>query len=382
MSAVPSSSPLPSAAAPKVGEVAAVSSPFHIVATGVKLLPTESGLLLFDGDDTLATVNGDTIVAYPHFLGTNPFGKNADITIAGGKWPDHGLITLNDQAYAPRSFLYEKSGDGWRKLGTATQGEWYDGVQLWNNGRKLALTNSTGSHYRWEIIAGPKGAVPQPTPYTDDPHNARVTLRAFAVLPSGEVFTVGIDASQKFTCAVERWAIGATKGVVDVLPPPASGYAADPKGIVATRPNSVYVYGDTYKIEGLIFGKKAGAYLAHFDGTAWSLLATPSNAGISMLAVGDNAVWALGGGVLFKQRLGKADWDLVPMPSEDEVRKAVVDELPFFKDKPVELKVSQLHVDEQNMVWLGATAGQSLYVILRNRPFSSIWRASRLGADR
>jgi hypothetical protein len=373
--------------APAVAQPAP-ESPFHIVATGVALFPTPGGLLLHNGGDVLAEVDGDTITAHPEYLGTYVPEPMSNLEVVGGQWPKHGLISVSrPEARSSYSVLYEKNGRGWRQLARTVPAEWYAGVQPWNNGRTLALVLSMGFGYRWEVVAGPRGIVPKPSmlppvPNERDFSMARVRAVAFSALPSGELFALGSDDSPdatRWTFAVERWASGTQKGVIDVLPKAAENpFIAEPTGIFAASANDAYVFGALHqpRDETSFKSEAAGAYLAHFDGKGWAVVPFASKSAITSLAVGENALWVVSDGSLYKQPLGKTNWETVPLPNEEQVRAAVINAMPYLKLQSARLQLSQIYVDKQNVIWLGGHAGQSsANVVLRNRPMPAVWNA-------
>jgi hypothetical protein len=392
LSAAPAlSAPAPSATESKPAPVLAQPTPegpFHIVATGVALFPTQAGLLLHNGGDLLAEIDGDTITAHPEYLGTYVPEMMSNLEVVGGQWPKHGLISVSrPEARSSYSTLYEKNGKGWRQLARTAPAEWYAGVQSWSNGRTLALVLSMGYGYRWDVVAGPRGIVPKPSilppvPNERDFSMPRVRAVAFSALPSGELFALGSDDSPdatRWTFAVERWASGTPRGVIDVLPKAAENpLIAEPTGIFAVGASDVYVYGALHEPRDLTSFKvePVGAYLVHFDGKGWILVPLPSKGAITSLAVGDNALWVVSGGSLYKQALGKTTWETVPLPSEEQVRATVIGAMPYLNGKSARLQIEQVYVDRQHVVWLDGYAGQqTAKVVLRNRPIPAVWNA-------
>jgi len=374
----PSANPAEAKPAPAAAE--AQASPFHIVATGVSLFPTEGGLMYYNGSDMLAEIQGDTITPHPEYLGTYIPEPFSNLEVIGGAWPKHGIIAVA-RAAARSSYttLYEKQGNGWRSFAVTPVGEWYAGVQPWSKGRSIALVLSMGFSYRWAVVSGPRGTLPKPAvlPPVPDERPAGVVRShaiAFAALQSGDLFALGQDQLKEDAWAVERWAPDKAVGVVDSLPG-AGELAVDAAGIVAIAANDAFVYGSLHNRKGGYDPKASGSYLAHFDGKTWSSVPVADNAGITSLAATSDAIWAASDHGLYKQTRGSTSWVPVALPSDAQVRVALAS-ASVPATAPVTWTIKQVYVDASNVVWLGATAASNLdMVILRSKPSSAVWHA-------
>ncbi len=381
--AAPGSTEIATAAAPTTPtttQPAAVPSPFHIIAIGVSLFPTEGGLMLYNGEDLLADVKGDSITAHPEYLGTYVPEVMSNLEVLGGQWPEHGLISVTrPEARTSYSTVYEKNGKGWRKLTQTSAGEGYAGVQPWRGGRTIALIKGMFQPYDFAVISGPPDRLPDPalSPREEDgpPFSmSRVEPMSFAALTSGELFVLGVSAGNKPNWVVERWTPGAKKSVIEELPAlvEASAYS-ESLSISAFAGNDVYVHGKVRNCAGPECKPTVG-YLAHFDGKVWSVVPHPAEADFPSVERVEGHLWLVGGGKLYKQPPGSADWQIVPLPHADSVRSALVEFLPEMKERPTEPEATRVYADRNNVIWLDASAG-SFNLVLRNRAIPAVWHA-------
>src|ERR1700690_1269819 len=237
----------------------ATPSPFHIVATGsnMQLIPSGDDLLLFDGIQTLAKVEGDRIVDHPEYLAAYPGTLSIweGISQVGGKWPDAGWIEVTRAAARTSySILYEKDGNQWRKIDQTQEAEGYGGIQEWDRGRRIALVSRIFEpSYYWEIVRGTPRIPPKPKKFNacttgkcGDSTATGIVPSDFAALPTGHLFAVGAFHNEENNSgwAVERWEPNHVKSKVDILPTP-SDPTLQPmvEGITAFAPDDAYVFG-------------------------------------------------------------------------------------------------------------------------------------------
>jgi len=236
---------------------------------------------------------------------------------------------------------------------------------------------SMGFGYRWDVVGGPRGILPKPKvlPPVPDERPAGVVRShaiAFAALRGGGLFALGQDQLEEDAWAVERWAPDQASGVVDSLPR-AGEFSIDATGIVAIAENDAYVYGSLHNRQGGYDPKDYGAYLAHFDGKTWSSVPFAGSGGITSLAAAKDAIWVASVSGIYKQVRGSTNYVPVALPSDEQARAALAGAAPPLKT-PVPWTISQIYVDEANVVWLGAEA-DGRPVILRSKPSSSLWHA-------
>jgi len=359
------------------------ASEFFVVANGVSLFPTEGGLLLYNGSDMLAEVSGDAIVAHPEYLGTYVPEMMTNLEVVGGKWPERGLISVaRPEARSSYSTVYEKSGKGWRKVTRLATGDWMTQTQLWHGGRTIALVRSMyAPDYRLAIIHGPGERLPTPAMYTakGDGYSSRlprVAPVAFTALTSGELFVLGVSTEDNQGWAVERWAPGSVKSVVQALPGTVrtSNYT-EPFGIVALAGNDAYAYGKVSNCSDKDC-RSTTAYLAHFDGNVWSEHVPPTVSEVTSFARVDKTLWLVGEGRLFKQSVGSSDWQNVPLPSVESIRKYLVQSNPYVKPLVTELSADRVHADKDKLVWVDASIPKTeIKLVLRDRPAAAVWQA-------
>ncbi len=138
----------------------------------------------------------------------------------------------------------------------------------------------------------------------------------FSSLASGDVvavFELGID--EKEVTKVQRWPAGDAKGIVEV--PPGVTKTLDRPVLKMASANDVWLGGAV----------DAKAYLAHFDGKAWTKLDVTMKGDVASIAQAtDGTVWIatapdpddkgdVGLGELWKRAKGAATFELVPLPT-------------------------------------------------------------------
>jgi len=386
--------------APTLTAATAALSPFHIVATGsnLQLIESEGDLILFDGSQLLAKVEGDRIVNHPEYLASLPVKlgfMQGSIALVGGKWPEAGWVSVTriGERTTGYSVFYEKIGQRWQFRSQTSLMQGYAGIQDWDKGRRIALVSGVFGSYRWEVLHGTTQGVPKPQKDTSckDPDecgnrddSAQMPID-FASLKSGHLFAVGPLQTQDRSWVVERWEPNHIKSQLDKLPMPANpALMPTVNGIAAFAPNDVYVFG---QLDPLTKGSKGvqenvGAYLAHFDGSNWTNAPFTSNCGITSMSAADGALWATSGGSLWKRRDSKANWETIALPSIPA--ELAQSQSESTKKKPTDLQLAASHVWARGGgdLWVESIVAQKGYcpstsdrgdVVLRNRPHSELW---------
>lgn len=429
--------PSPTAATPAATMPTSEVSPFHVVATGpdLDLITSRDDLILFDGSQLLAKVEGDRIVNHPEYLSTYP-GRNWDtIGQLGGKWPDAGWISV-DRHVPPNgdvsrymlgigySELYEKAGKHWRLRAQTQEGERYASIQEWDRGQKIALVRGSNLNYRWKIVNGTSQTAPKPK--TDKAvccDNCLGTVMSgdvFAVLPTGHLFALG--GLQEHDCdlvdkryeppAVERWEPNQIGSQLDIMPTPAD------RTLEVWAPHLAVFAPDDANVFGAFYSQGShdllSPYWVHFDGTNWTMMSFPSFHGIDSMSASDGVLWATSGGALWKKADAQSPWVSVPVPNDPSILMQAMrggyvtqssDGVPgpetavrpldypllaramgksISEDAvPWQLRVDSVLARPGGDVWIKAMVHRQMLplprqyadVILRNRPHSEVWHS-------
>ena len=258
----PGAPALPGAPQPSAGSApasavapapAAAQSSFHVVATGtdLQLIRSADDLILFDGSQLLARVEGDRIVNHPEYLGsyTGTLSNfEGSISLLGGKWPDAAWFAVSRPAQRTGFMeLYEKSGKRWQMRARTQVSEFYQGIQEWDQGRRIALIGGMFPGFKWKILQGNTKNTPKPQkdPSCTDPECMALNPSAeipvdFAALATGHLFAVGPLQSDEHSWVVERWEPNQVKSRMDRLPgPPDRTLVPLVLGIAAFAPNDI-----------------------------------------------------------------------------------------------------------------------------------------------
>ena len=401
--------PTGSAPANSSAVAAAASSPFHVVARGSDLQLIRSGddLILFEnGSQLLARVEGDRIVNHPEYLGSYRPSEMESFNLLGGKWPDEAWFTVGRPAQRTGyTVLYEKAGKRWQLRGQTEVSEYYQGIQEWDQGRRIALVTGMFPGFKWKILRGNQQNAPKPQRDASckDPECLALNAAAeipvgFAALTTGHLFAVGALLNEERSWVIERWEPNQVNSRMDKLPIP-----SDPtlmpmvQGIAAFAPNDIFVYGQLDKVAGeKRVQDNVGAYLVHFDGSNWTFVPFQSAAGITSMSSSDGVLWAASGGLLWKRIDSNSPWLNIVLPSVPadlaETKRAMPK--PKFppetkgaaaKDEPVDWQLAAIRVmaKKGGDVWVESVVGKKGHapaqyevaeVVLRNRPHSEVWQ--------
>lgn len=367
----------------------------------MQLIPSGDDLLLFNGIQLLAKVEGDRIVDHPEYLAAYPGTLNIweGISQVGGRWPDAGWIEVTRAAARTSySILYEKNGNQWRKIDQTQEAEGYRGIQEWDRGRRIALVSrSFEPSYYWEIVRGNPRIPPKHKKFNacttgecGDSTATGIVPSDFAALPTGNLFAVGAlhNEENRSGWAVERWEPNHVNSKVDILPTP-SEPTLQPmvEGITAFAPNDAYVFG---KLDRFIEGsdhmaeENVGAYLVHFDGDNWNIVPFPSNAGVRSISTSDGVLWATSGGSLWKKSNSQSAWETIVLPTIPAALAQARGESLHDPAAIWRLAASRVLARSGGDVWVESVIvrdgektceGQSVVVIFRNRPHPEVWHS-------
>jgi hypothetical protein len=315
----------PTPIATPAASTAAPVSPFHVIGE----LPMEAQLFGVGERGFVASLGGiafsligDDVIHDP--LLQRGFNDGAMFQIDGitGRWPDGAwLATVHPAGRTGYSKLWQWDGKRWAYKQSTDESFVIHSIRPWIGGRQLAVEQA-GMMFdaRFRIVSGDK-KIAVPT-FTKLPKPlgfcaTELQVRAFETFPSGEILAVGqrCDADGVVGLGVERWAPGATKGVLETLPQ--TNVSNDgrtyctPNGMVARSPTDVWV--SAQKELSSAEDRKRETYLAHFDGTTWKTIETNLPSAIASLTLG-------GDGALFATTenrelfTGKSPSTFVPVP--------------------------------------------------------------------
>ena len=333
--ATPSSAPVASAqqtplpAANATPATARPASPFHVIGT----LPGEVLLYGVGARGFLAShvgivyaLEGDEIIHDP--LLQRGFSKEPMTSFAaiGGDWPSAAWMTTTHPAGRTGfTKLWRWEGKHWVPRQSTTEGRFIDFVKPWVGGRQLAVEQA-GMMFdaKLVVLSGDKN-VPVPTiERKNDPNFTcftNIRIEAFDTLPSGEVVAAGESCTNDtdYSLAVERWAPGSKRGVLEPLPGAEQGETKGIRlrGLALRSATDISVAGtvSTWQKGG---GKSSErSYLVHFDGTRWQEVPWKNPSLVESLAKGGD------GSLVLLTRDGElyvgssfATLALVPMPAE------------------------------------------------------------------
>ena len=329
-SAAPTSAPS-AAPAPTIVASAAASAPPAPASPlqAITELPSDASLFALgargfvsDGRHLLS-IEGDDLVFDPAMM-SGIEARSADnfwrIDQMGGTWPDGAFLTVMlPEERTGFSQHHRWLGTKWKQEGRSQNSESTVGFAPWSEGRTLAMFRSGSMvRTRFEVVAGRKGGpLPTPTAPAGSPVGVcltRLNAEAFTALPSGEVFMAGSlcdmegDASAS---AVERWAPGKSKGLLETLPGAAATASLDVDGLVARSPSEVFLIGH------LMTGKENRPYFARFDGTRWIDEPPPMTGFPAGLWLGpDGVLWTASGETLWSRAPGSARWAPMALPQD------------------------------------------------------------------
>jgi len=289
---------------------ARAASPFNVIGELPGELSLygagERGFLLSQAGIELELI-GDEIVQDPLLkrgLPTSTLWISVDAV--GGRYPDaFWLSTTQPQGRSGFSTLWKWDGKNWQKKEAFSESHYITGIQPWVGGRMLALEQANMLfEAQFHVLSGDT-RVPLPEltkgKLKGDFSYCVTQLKpdAWVTLPTGEVIAAGshCDPEQPYQeLAVERWAAGARRSSIDIMPGihepgdlPSVTYTA--AGVAALSPNDVFVaaWKEMWSPDQ---PTKTSSYFAHFDGKTWQAQPSPIPGGIS-------ALWTEPGGVIF-----------------------------------------------------------------------------------
>src|SRR5688572_10647664 len=233
MARTPSSTPAPppvTTAEPTQAGVAPapVPSPFHVIGElpiEVQIFGAgERGFVAAEAGIVFSLV-GDDVVHDP--LLQRGFIEDPMFALAGitGSWPEGAwLSTTHPSGRSGFTKLWTWDGKRWVKRQTTRDSHFIMGIRPWTGGRQLAVEQH-GMIFdaEFRVVSGDKNVTlpaitkrPNPASFC----RSEIRVEAFETLPTGEVFIAGprCNDEEVTSAAVERWAPGKKKGVIESLP--------------------------------------------------------------------------------------------------------------------------------------------------------------------
>jgi len=190
-------------------------------------------------------------------------------------------------------------------------------TDIWAVGRQATATSNNTLAVHWDGARW--SAVPTPNPGGDcDSGNFQWvsnTLDAVAVVNSKDVWAVGSDCAWTTGTLVEHWN-GTSWSIVPSANSPSLGDGGWSmlSGVAAVSASNIWAVGSRGS------GGSYQTLVEHWDGTSWSVVASPSpgdDAGLyAIAAVGPSDIWAVGSsgdGSLIEHWDGTS-WSVVPSP--------------------------------------------------------------------
>jgi hypothetical protein len=214
------------------------------------------------------------------------------------------------------------------------------GVHPWRRSTFLLASNRwTGSSF---VRLSGSDAAPVLTAAKDAavPCQATVMASSAASFSSGHLMIAGDRCSDRNGLLVERWAPDAAGSVLDEVLPATADNETSGAALAGGSASDVYV-GTTLTPRG-----KAGPYLAHYDGRAWTATPTPLGHGISAMVRGDEGTyWVLErprGLWMFRPGAQGGGWEKVPLPRDRKGGALDVSDVQIAPDGAVWLRAGNL----------------------------------------
>lgn len=340
----PSSAALSASAAPSSS---AAQSPmtdggtgfYPVALTGdpIFLYPL-GGALFTDASGILAQLGDGPFVQSPGLMKGLEKGASGPLfgTFPTGAWLVSGSET------------YKWVNDRWAASAMLREGETLLDITAWDDARALAAIGMKHNDMRFLLVGGKSGVIP-PAPGKADPpprpagdttsstsggeapeagasdnkpegddkpedDSCKVKMKPerlkLAGLPSGHLFAVGYTCKETGSGPpiAERWEPKKVRGVIDPLPVPEGSGEVALKGVLAVGKDEAYAYGSM----------GAAAYVAAWDGKAWTFQKTPFAGKVLVMRANGGALFAVAanegiGGKLYKKPKG-GEWAEVRLP--------------------------------------------------------------------
>ncbi|WP_438015113.1 hypothetical protein WMF18_30085 [Sorangium sp. So ce315] len=256
--------------------------------------------LFFQAERRYAEFDGRRLVLRPELTRGLPAQGFTAMTFFGD-WPASAWAQLREDdswdSGHTQGALYRWGKDRWRRvMATAADeevGPWYRG-----DGSVGAIVHSFYGGYSSQSVVvslDPQSKAPVPQLARRADGGQRLLVLASASLPTGHLFVLGNDSQipRRDIPCVERFVPGAETGTLEALPlPPQPPPRLEWRSLAARSPSDVYVAGvlaDPPEHMG-----PTVSYLAHFDGTTWSLLDVPPGLwGPEISVAEDGTLWIL-----------------------------------------------------------------------------------------
>jgi hypothetical protein len=329
-SAAPAASQGSSAPAMAEPPKAEEKADFGVVATSESdfLLYAVRGVAFVDAAGFLARLDGP-------FQQDPAVQKGLDKGTSGaihGSWPNGAWLVAS-------STTWKWVNGQWAQNQLLRENETVLDIAAWDDDRAVAAIAMPNNDMRF-FLAGGKPGVVVPSPYpadkpkaapapaepaaaegegsegaapAEDDRSCKVKMSPtssfkLAGLPTGHLFAAGhgCQESGRGDAMVERWEPKKVRGVVEALPKPDGGGDIDIRGVTARSATEAYVWG--------VGGTKA--YVAKFDGKAWSLEKVPfEGAPTAMSVTEDGTIFVAAPDALWKRPAGDVAWVKSAMPS-------------------------------------------------------------------
>jgi hypothetical protein len=265
----------------------APASPFHIIGeppVEVQIFGAgERGFVVAESAIVFSLV-GDDVVHDPllqrGFI-EDPMFALASIT---GTWPEGAwLSTTHPSGRSGFAKLWNWDGKRWVTRQTTSEGRFIAGIRPWIGGRQLAVEQH-GMIFdaQFRVASGDKNVTLPALTRRANPQsfcNSEIRVEAFETLPSGEVFIAGARCNDEevTSAAVERWAPGKKKGVIESLPGSSIGerktettyMSIAVTGMIVRSANDVLVTAEKNIWDRDNKRDEYKSYVAHFDGSRW-----------------------------------------------------------------------------------------------------------------
>lgn len=326
--------PAPSAAAPPTNSAAppvAAEAPKSEPASDFGIVAeSESGFELYG-------LRGVAFVDAAGFLARldSPFkqdpavGKGLEKGTTGkifGSWPNGAwLVAAEGSGEGPNTWKWVK--EQWAQTALLREGETLLDITAWDDDRAIAAIAMPSNDIRTFLVGGKPGAV-MPAPYpadkpkaegegepaaAEDDRSCKVKMKPeapykLAGLSTGHLFAAGYGCveSGKGDPLVERWEPKKVRGTVEPLPKPEGVTEIGIRGVAARSASEAYVWGAA--------GTKA--YVAKFDGKAWSVEKVPFEGAPTAFAMAeDGTIFVAAPDGLWKRPAGDAAWVQPSLPS-------------------------------------------------------------------
>lgn len=337
-----SGEPAPAAAQPS-GSAASSAAAAKVEAPEKPAAKGDFGVVARSPDEfILYPLKGNAFVDAAGFLallGDGPI-KQSPAAMKGLEKGASGKIlgAFPEGAWLLADVTYKWVNDRWAKTDLLREGESFLDIAAWGDSRAIAAIAMPNNDMRFFLVGGKSGVlVPAPAGIKKDPKpvasaaasasatgdeaappaedkpaedkpaevdkSCKVKMKpdamALAGLPTGELYAAGYECQEvgKGAPIVERWEPKKLHGTVEPLPKAEGAETFEIHGVLARSPTEVWVYGG---------GAPQKAYLARWDGKAWSKQAIPIAGTITSLsAAEDGTLWAAvagsGGSELWKR---------------------------------------------------------------------------------